>query len=131
MTSIMRFALWERSRSLSHQFMKSPRHVTLDGAAIIEVAAKIEELPPAEPYGLPIISSRPLTEGEMIVYELMSCAVNYCYWYGLPSIRPNGASANRMYELLDQTFDAWVEEKQPYFLGRPNLSGKEIGRAHV
>jgi len=116
--------LWERSRALAERFMESPLHVQLDEAAIQQMSAEVRMLPAPEPWGLPIFASRSLTEEEMIVYEMMSCAVDYCFWYGLPYIRPNGASAIRMNELLNQAFEAWMTGDQPNFLGRPNLSAK-------
>jgi hypothetical protein len=38
----------------------------------------------------------------IIQYEGFASSVNYQYWYGRADIRPNGANANKMYQLLDE-----------------------------
>jgi len=42
---------------------------------------------------------------EMLVYELIADSINYQYWYGKYDIRPNGACANQMYNMLNQSFE--------------------------
>ena len=49
-------------------------------------------------------------EYKMLCYELIADSINYQYWYGRHDIRPNGACANRMYELLDESIS--VVEKR-------------------
>jgi len=102
--------------------MEKPVHVQLNEEAIRGFAAEMKVLGPTETQGVPVLPSRPLTEGEVVSYELMSCAVNYCFWYGFPYVRPNGASAFRMNELLDVAFDAWITGVQPEVLGRAHQS---------
>lgn len=116
--------LWERSRSLAHRFMEKPIHVQVDEEALRKLASEIRGLPPRELFGLPVLPTRTLTESETVLYDLMSGAVNYCFWYGLPYIRPNGASALRMYELLDEAFEAYLSGSQPELPGQANLSSK-------
>jgi hypothetical protein len=41
----------------------------------------------------------------IILKELVSDAVNYCYWQFSSSYRPNGAGSTRMRELLEQSFN--------------------------
>jgi len=43
-----------------------------------------------------------LSEENIFLYELVANSVNYCYWYGRENIRPNKASANTMYKILDK-----------------------------
>lgn len=116
--------LWERSRQLAYQFMEKPIHVQVSEEAIRKMSSEIRGLPPRELFGLPDLPTRTLTESETVLYDLMSGAVNYCFWYGLPYIRPNGASALRMYELLDEAFEAYLSGRQPNLPGQPNLSSK-------
>ena len=39
-----------------------------------------------------------------IVLELVAASVNYCYWFGSHSIRPEGCNSVKMYEFLDESF---------------------------
>jgi len=39
---------------------------------------------------------------KLLCYELIADSINYQYWYGKHDVRPNGACANRMYEILDE-----------------------------
>jgi hypothetical protein len=104
--------------------MEKPIHVQVDEEAIRKMASEIKGLPPRELFGLPVLPTRTLSESETVLYDLMSGAVNYCFWYGLPYIRPNGASALRMYELLDEAFEAYLSGRQPELPGQANLSSK-------
>jgi len=49
---------------------------------------------------------------KMLCYELLADSINYQYWYGKHDIRPNGACANRMYELLNEAI--CQVESQPF-----------------
>lgn len=40
----------------------------------------------------------------LIIYELLACSINYCYWYGNPNIRPNGSSSTKLYKIMDEAF---------------------------
>ncbi len=43
---------------------------------------------------------------EIILKELVSDSINYCYWLGDAGTRPNGAGSTMMRELLEKSFDA-------------------------
>ncbi len=43
---------------------------------------------------------------ELVLKELVSDAVNYCYWIFDSGVRPNGAGSTMMRQLLEQSFDA-------------------------
>lgn len=102
--------------------MDNPIHVELDEAALRELAEEIHQQPSPGHWGTPVLAARGLTESETVIYDLMSCAVDYCFWYGRAHIRPNEASAVKMYDLLNEAFNAWVVGDQPDFPCRPNLS---------
>ena len=36
--------------------------------------------------------------------ELVASSINYCYWYGSPTIRPNGVSSTSMYDDVEEAF---------------------------
>jgi hypothetical protein len=39
-----------------------------------------------------------------VLMEFVGDAINYCYWYGLSTIRPNGASSGVMYKAVEDAF---------------------------
>lgn len=39
-----------------------------------------------------------------ILKELVASSINYCYWYGSPTIRPNGVSSTSMYDDVEEAF---------------------------
>lgn len=53
------------------------------------------------------------TEEEMIMYFLIRDSVNFCYWYGKPSIRPNGSSSGKLAEVLSKQFE--ITRRGPLF----------------
>lgn len=48
---------------------------------------------------------KPILTNKLILQELVANSINYCYWYGKDSVRPNGAGATLMYELVEECFD--------------------------
>ena len=88
---------------LVDQFTKSSCYVGFDGRACNRLAKVVKE----EAKSLPSPETIEIPEDKIykfILSELMAASVNYCYWYGAPDIRPNGASASRMYKLLRELF---------------------------
>lgn len=49
---------------------------------------------------------------KMLFYELIADSINFQYWYGRHDVRPNGACADKMYKLLNESF-AFVEKEYP------------------
>lgn len=91
---------------LANQFMQSSRYVKVFDEGVEAVAKQIQ---PCESQTWPMPASvegtyRP--ECSLTEYELMACAINYCYWYGKGEIRPHGSSSTAMYKALDH---AWIE----------------------
>jgi hypothetical protein len=39
-----------------------------------------------------------------VLKELVASSINYCYWYGVSDIRPNGVSSTAMYQCLEYAF---------------------------
>jgi len=94
---------------LAGQFMTDPKFVFINGEKVKEVAKDISHWSNANqnPYlGYPkcIGEHDPYKIEKLVLYELIANSVNYCYWYGRSDIRPNEASATKMYELLDASF---------------------------
>lgn len=97
------------------QFTKSPKYVTIDFTECYNLSEKIKsELNYNKQIeGIPsvCVTDKSWTNSyneqyiNFITYELMAGSVNYQYWYGSSSIRPNGSSSVLMYSLLDQSFE--------------------------
>lgn len=98
---------------LAGQFMTDPKLVRINEERIRETAEQIKEWLKEDLrqtslfWGLPrcIKEGDPNKIEKLLLYELIANSVNYCYWYGRSDIRPNEASAVKMYELLDKAFD--------------------------
>jgi len=50
-----------------------------------------------------------------VLLELIAASINYCYWYGKSSVRPNGAGSTFMYEHLSNAFFDYVGENTELF----------------
>ncbi len=51
---------------------------------------------------------------KMLYYELLADSINYQYWYGRHDVRPNGACANEMYKLLNESCQFTELEGETY-----------------
>jgi hypothetical protein len=92
--------LIEEVNELVTQFMSEPQYVMLNLEHMTALAHKMLETG-VKPFP-------PESSGDdkyLIVFkELAATAINYCYWYGSPNIRPNNANSGMMYELVDEAF---------------------------
>jgi hypothetical protein len=84
---------------IAKSFMANPQYVTIDFS---KLALLSEVIFNHEKPIFPIPEEKNLLKG--VVLELVAASVNYCYWYGVPHIRPGNASSTRMYELLEKSF---------------------------
>ena len=92
--------LVENVYEIAESFMENPEYVKLNYEKIRETAHVIKTFPRPE---FPIPDSD-VNVFKGIVLELVAASINYCYWYGKSSIRPNGSSSTTMYELLMNAF---------------------------
>jgi len=104
--------------SLAREFMKNPKYVSFDKDKIEALGEKIKEYAKensqCSSLKLPkCISSGPPGQIERIFwYELLVSSVNFCYWYGRSTIRPEGSSSAKMYALLDEAFEVKNREAE-------------------
>ena len=104
----------------ANQVMKNPRFVFIDEKKIDEFVDQFgDELRTLKDIRfdmpkLPFLTQDDLNslveveeaeKEQLIMFELLANSVNYCYWYGRPEVRPGGANAGLMYELLEQAFN--------------------------
>jgi len=90
------------------EFVFEPDYVLVDEDSINKVSEDIKEWlkrdeDPIVPFSISYNSRQ--AAKNIILFELLASAVNYCYWYGKGSIRIEGASATKMYKLLEEAFD--------------------------
>ena len=95
--------LVENVFEIAESFMSDPKHVFLNNSKIELVADTIKKTDkPVFPFPDKGIDTFPA-----IVRELVAASINYCYWYGKDTVRPNGAGSTRMYELLGDAFEGF------------------------
>ena len=96
---------------IAEQFMEHPEWVEIKYDNIETVANEmLQSGPPV--FTLPKVEN--VFVG--IVLDLVASSVNYCYWYGKSTVRPNGASSTLMYYLLINSFyDFEKSNKQHFF----------------
>jgi hypothetical protein len=104
---------------ICEQFLPEGRgeNVSLCEEGMVSVAKDIKEkLSEVEDHwwGYPkCINQTALPEDDlnymMLCYELIADSINYQYWYGRHDVRPNGACANRMYELFNEAIADVIE----------------------
>jgi hypothetical protein len=90
---------------LANEFMTDPQYVMLH---LENMAALANEMLETGVKPFP-----PETTGDddyIIVWkELVASAINYCYWYGKSTVRPNNASSTAMYDLVDTIFPSSLD----------------------
>lgn len=104
---------------LVKQFTKNPKYVEISNVSIeswIDKAKEIKLKDEALPQCIP-------NEIALLEYELIAGAVNYCYWYGSPKIRPCGASAWAMYNVLNEVYEYRSKDREPYHTDGGTLLG--------
>lgn len=92
--------LVESVYELSELFMKNPTFVELDYEGIERTANKmIEE--GVKPFPMPEVED---TFKDALI-ELVASSINYCYWYGKSSVRPQDCRSSKMYAQVLEAFE--------------------------
>lgn len=102
---------------LAGQFMTDPKFVFINSKKIKEVAKNIKSwkdktIDPLWGFPKSIKENNPYRIEKLVLYELIASSVNYCYWYGRSDVRPNGASATKMGELLNASFEEVLKDEK-------------------
>lgn len=95
---------------MSQKILDLSNNVHIDTARLEETAHRMIKNPPLEKQVddhkvKDVLYLNSIEAQEIILKELVSDAVNYCYWQFSSKYRPNGAGSTRMRELLEQSFD--------------------------
>jgi len=98
---------------ISKEFIKDPKHVTIDYDTIPEVAQVMKDTGVNKfGFGTEVdpLELEPKAVKKLVFMELLGNSINYCYWYGKYNIRPSGSDSNMMYKLLEETFEKFPEK---------------------
>lgn len=82
-----------------------PINVMLNEPAIEKLAREMKE-EGLTPFSIP----KPTDINKGILIELIASSINYCYWYGNASIRPNECHSGMMYSLVEEAFKDYKAE---------------------
>lgn len=96
---------------IAESFMQNSEHVEIDFMQL-ELVANSMKLTPPKKFPKQIDDS---DQFKATLMELVGDSINYCYWYGSSLVRPGGASAGKMYEILETAFKDFSElqKKRP------------------
>jgi hypothetical protein len=98
----------DRVRALANDIVGKADYVLIHEENTLAVASSVTlDLALKDEDTYDTLPAKPLDE-KAFFYSLIANSVNYCYWYGWHTIRPNGSSSSAMHGLLKQSFhDAW------------------------
>jgi len=100
--------LIESVYDISEKFMNDPKYVFIDYSELNKIAEIMKgEDPPIFP--------KPIgDEFKICLMELIGNSINYCYWYGSSSIRPNDACSTKMYDIVYASFKKYKEKHSSF-----------------
>jgi hypothetical protein len=85
--------------SLAESFMNDAEHVSLNKEKIKILSQEIKRS------SIPNVAPPDITDRfKLIMLELVSSSINYCYWYGKSTIRPLDSNSTKMYETVVNAF---------------------------
>lgn len=100
--------LVENVYEIAESFMKDSSEVEMNYGVIEKISQEMLEQGPTE-FPLPYVEN----PFKAVLLELVASSINYCYWYGKSTIRPNGAGATFLRECLGNAFfDYKIEHYQ-------------------
>lgn len=95
---------------IAESFMKTSKHVFINDQSVDMIAKRIKKNVKPK-FQLPDIEN--VLQG--VLTEIIAGSINYCYWYGNHTIRPNGASSTKMYDLLMESIPEERTEEVEYY----------------
>jgi hypothetical protein len=101
--------MWE----MVDDFTENPKHVWVQEGSIEELVDAIKE-EPLDGFAAEMPNTSYMAYEDTIrarvAYHLIANSINYCYWYGRPEVRPNGANSVKMHKLLKLAFEQQLNE---------------------
>jgi len=92
--------LIENVFDIAEDFMKDPKHVTID---YVELSKTVRGMKLEKPLEFPKKDTTDIYK--TCIMELVGGAINYCYWYGKSTIRPLDSSSTKMYDVVKYAFE--------------------------
>lgn len=85
----------------AEKFTKNPKHVFIND---IELDFVSNDMKLETPKDFPKQTDES-DQFKTCLLELIGDSINYCYWYGISSIRPMGANSGKMFTLVENAFE--------------------------
>lgn len=83
---------------IAEEFMNNASYVKINKRKVEAISTFLKKISPKKPK----VKSYP-THKEILI-ELVASSINYCYWYGVSTMRPNGSSSSYLYEIIHNSF---------------------------
>jgi len=83
---------------IAEEFMNNSVYVHINKDNVEKISTFLKKIRPKK--SLP---KQCPTQKEILI-ELVASSINYCYWYGVSTIRPNGSSSSYLYEIIHNSF---------------------------
>lgn len=83
---------------IAEEFMKNSSYVFMNKEKIKKLSVGLKQISPKK------VIKNPNPTNKDILIELVASSINYCYWHGKSTIRPNGSSSSYLYELIRNSF---------------------------
>lgn len=99
---------------IAEKFTKDPKHVFINDEEIEYLANDMKLIKPPE-FPDQIDKSNIF---KTCLLELIGDSINYCYWYGSSTIRPGGACAGKMYDVVSDSFNNYGKHSGGYSIDR-------------
>ena len=88
----------ENVYELAEKILEDPQHVSLNELKIKEYSEFLQSVDRPEPF----VCFRDVKTETLI--ELVTTSIDYCFWYGKSTMRPNGSSCSLLYEIVCDVF---------------------------
>lgn len=95
----MNFKPIETVFELSEQFMKDSQYVKINEGEITLLGNKLKNTE----FKIPLMAPKNLSYE--VIKDILKNSINYCYWYGKSTIRPNESCASKLGNIIDECFE--------------------------
>jgi len=83
---------------IAEEFINNAKYVKINKVNVEKISTFLKKISPKK-----VIQKQYPTQKEILI-ELVASSINYCYWYGVSTIRPNGSSSSYLYEIIHNSF---------------------------
>ena len=114
----METSTFSKVLNLCEKIMSDPKFVKIhykDGR-INAVAKHISKF-----YAIKNLREGIIISKKEILKILLSCSIDYCFWYGLSNIRPNGSSSEKMWGIIENEVESYFTKCNDEIINREEL----------